>query len=245
MKKLLFLLVAPALLLIGGCNDDDDYSLGDLWRSIATVENPNQENYFFFRTDGGLRMWTGANDLRNYYPKDGQRIIAFYTIISDRSSGSNYDHDVIFRGVYEILTKDIVEITEENNEKLGNDPIQVKEIRVGSDYLNVEFMVDGQNKKHAINLGRDASKEYNDGKIHLELRHNANGDDPSRELSGMASFNLAPLQVEGEKSLTLVIHSLPSEGGEEKTQEVTYNFNEIGSGPEITFSLEGEMANIE
>lgn len=225
MKKLLWMLMVPALLLAGGCsNDDDGYSLGDVWRSMATVENPDQENYFYFKTDGGTRLWTAATDLWNYRPKDGQRIIAYFTIISDKPAGSSYDHDVVFRSAYNVLTKNVVEITAENDEELGHDPVRITDGWIGSDYLNVEFTFRGQNKTHYINLGRDASAEYDDGKIHLELRHNAKGDVPSRDMKGIASFNVKSLQLDGAESVTFVIHFTPSEGADEETREVVYKY---------------------
>lgn len=244
MKKFLLLLAAPALLAVGGC-DDDGYSLGDMWRSIATVENPDRENYFFFQTDGGTRLWTAANDLWGYHPADGQRIIAYFTIISDKPAGSSYDHDVIFRGAYNILTKNVVEITEANDEELGHDPIRVGDLWTGADYLNIEFAVAGQHKTHYINLGSDPSKEYSDGKVHLELRHNANGDTPSRNLRGLVSFDLKPLQTAGAESLTLVIHARAADG-EDVTHEVVYKFNAPDPKENRTFSfLDEAVVDIE
>ena len=243
MKKGLLLLIAPALLLAGGC-DNDGYSLSKFWVGMATVENPDGENYFYFDTDNGKRMWTAASALPGYRPEDGQRIIADYTILSDRPAGSSYDHDVKLNRVFNVLTKNVVEITEENTGELGNDPVRVTDIWVGADYLNVEFEIAGQNKRHTINLGIDPSKEYEDGKTHLELRHNAKGDIPSVDREGIVSFNLKSLQTPDKEFLTLVVHALSPESGEKKTYEVVYRFNGTDSVTEREFSF-GEAADIE
>lgn len=241
--KILIALTVLSSLFFTSCSDDDGYSLGKYWVGIATVENQEGGPYFFFDLDDGTRMWTAATGLPYYSPANGQRIIANYTILSDKSSGSSYDHDVRLNDVYQILTKDMVAITSENNETLSNDPITIKDIWVGGDHLNVEFVFAGYNKVHFINLGRDASKDYNDGKIHLEFRHNAYDDSPSYKMWGMASFRLEPLQAEGTESLTLVIHTKEYGSDEDKIYELTYNFSTQSSSGR-TFILEQNAGEI-
>lgn len=235
--KFILALAAIATLFFTSCSDDDGYSLDKFWISVVTIENPSSDSYFFFDTDDGERMWTIATNLPYYRPKDGQRVVADYTILSDRPEGSGYDHDAKLNNVlYEILTKDIVDITSENTETLGNDPIQIEDIWIGGDHLNVEFVYGGLNKLHYINLGRDISGSYNDGKIHLEFRHNANGDSPSYRMWGMASFRLKPLQQNASGSVTLVIHTKEYNQPEEKTYELVYQFDRPSSDVrKITF----------
>lgn len=229
-------------LFFTSCNDDDGYSLGKFWISTATAENPDNSSYFFFDVDSGERMWLAATGLPGYRPKDGQRIIANYTILSDRQ-GVGYDHDVRLNNVYEILTKDIIAITAENNDSIGNDAIKVEDIWIANNYLNVEFVFGALDRVHYINLSRDAAKNYGDGKIHLEFRHNANGDSPMYNKWGMASFNLEPLQSEGSESLTLVIHTNEYGGSGEKVYELTYNFDNQSSSDRV-FEIKESLGNI-
>ncbi len=205
------------------CSDDQGHSTNDLYESIATVENPDQSSTFFFRLDNGTLMWTAATDLPYYYPEDGQRILAYYFELSDRNADVSYDHDVKLIDVYEILTKGILEITPETQDSIGNDPITIQHMWIGSDFLNAEFTYYGQNQTHYINLVHDASKSYNDGKIHLEFRHNANHDIPTSDGWGLVSFDLKSLQTSSE-SLDLVIHTNEYGETDEKTYEFTYMF---------------------
>ena len=69
-----FLFVALVSLLFVSCNDDEGYSLGDVWRSMAIVENPDDESSFFFTLDNGKQMWTVSTSNPQYKPKDRQRI---------------------------------------------------------------------------------------------------------------------------------------------------------------------------
>lgn len=228
MKKY-FLFLLLSVFTLTSC-DDDGYSLDKFWVSLATVENPNNEPYFFLHLDDGTILWIGATNYLNYRPATGQRVLADYTLLSDRPEGSNYDHDAKLNDAYNILTKGIVEVTPETQDSIGRDPIVVRDIWVGSDYLNIRFAYRGFNKRHMLNLVSDASKTYDDGKVHLEFRHNAFEDNTTRTLTGWVSFHLASLQENaGGNTLDLVIHVIESEG-KEVTYEQTYKFNEDNNG---------------
>jgi len=241
MKKI-FALIICTIVAFTACDDDDDgYSLGDFWIDIATVENPDNNTAFYFLLDDNTRMWTAASDLLNYRPKNGQRILADYTLLSDRPSGSPYDHDVKLNDVYEILTKNIFEITPATQDSIGNDPIEIEDIWVGSNYLNIEFEYKGLNKIHFINLVRDRSKTYNDGRVHLEFRHNAHSDTQTYDKWGIASFDLRSLQ--NTESVQLVIHSKEYDGDEE-IHELTYTPNDVNSRKK-DLSFDHEKGQIE
>ena len=224
-SKFLFFIALVSLSLSSCKKDDDGYSLNDVWRSIATVENSENESLFFFTSDNGRRMWTAATLIPQYKPKDGQRIIAYYTILSDGPGNGSYQHDVRLNDAYTILTKGIFNITPATQDSIGHDPVKVEEIWIGSDYLNITFTYRGNDQIHFINLVSDELIEYNDGKTHLEFRHNANSDAQTYSFSGIVSFDLKSLKKNGVESLPLVIHVLESEGSDKKTYELNYNFS--------------------
>jgi hypothetical protein len=204
------------------CDDNDGFSLNKYWISMATVENPDSTPFFDFTTDGGKRMAVVASQYPTYSPKDGQRIIANYTLLSNETG--KYDHQVRLNNSYNVLTKDIFAITPATQDSIGNDPINIFDIWVGGDYLNIEFVYFAHNKSHFINLVSDESKEYNDGKVHLEFRHNAFNDPQSVRVFGIVSFRLEPLRVADKESIDLVIHSKPYNSQVEKTYSLTYKF---------------------
>ena len=225
MKKKILILAAVLPFLFMACNDDDAYSLDKFWQSIATVENPENNSAYFFMCDDSVRMWTAAPMGMTYRPKSGQRIIANYTILNDQPKGSEYDHDVRMNSVYEVLTKDIFKVTPETQDSIGNDPIEIVSMWIGSKshFLNVEFVFHGLNKTHFVSLVSDANKTYSDGKIHLEFRHNANNDSPSYRKAGIVSFDLRSLQdPANEMKLDIVVHT--NEYGSSKEKEYEFNY---------------------
>ncbi|NDP20220.1 MAG: hypothetical protein GZ091_03960 [Paludibacter sp.] len=224
MKKLIFVIMASALLL--SCNRENENMYENDLSDIATVDNSAQSTKFFLNLDNKERLYTMVSDLRYYRPKDGQRVIANYVILSNKSDTSTYNHDVKLIDVYEILTKGIFRIKPVQQDSIGNDQIEIRQMWIGSDYLNVEFSYPGYNKIHFISLISDSTKTYTDNKIHLEFRHNANGDYPSISKWGMASFDLRSLQSNATNdSLQLVIHTKEYRSTGDNTYSMTYKFN--------------------
>ncbi|MDR1864813.1 MAG: NigD-like protein [Bacteroidales bacterium] len=215
-------IVCAVTLCLVSCKDDDRSSVYS-WVSIATVENPNGSRYFFFTLDNGVRMWTSATDIPNYVPKDGQRILANYTILSDRKD-TTYQHDVRLNAVYSILTKDIFHVTAATQDSIGDDPAGIDDIWIGGNCLNVEFVFGGHYETHFINLVSDSAKVYDDRKVHLEFRHNAHQDTEAYRQRHIASFRLKSLWKEGVDSLALVVHTheYPSE---RRQYELVYHFS--------------------
>ena len=225
MKKLLTGIIV--LFLIISCNNDDVNSNNKNWQAIATVENPTLSTTFNFRLDNGDLMYTNTAGLLNYKPKDGQRIIANYSVIETTSPTNNTVKNVVrLNDAYEILTKGIFKIKPAQQDSIGNDQIEIRSIWVGSDYLNVEFVYLGYNKNHYVNLVSDDAKTYTDNKTHLEFRHNANGDYPSSSKWGMASFDLRSLKANhnSNDSVILVIHTKEYGTTTDKTYALTYKF---------------------
>jgi len=204
---------------------------------IATVQNPDSLSTFFLKLDNNYLLWTQESYFRNYRPKNGQRVIANYTILSDKRATGMYDYDISLNDIYEVLTKNIFKISPATQDSIGNDSITVEDMWIGSDYLNVQFVYAGYNQIHFINLVSDTSKTYTDGKIHLEFRHNAKNDSPVYIRRGYVSFNLKSLQTDPTKTLNLVIHvNVPNQAAD-KTYELTYTYNNSNAllAPKISF----------
>ncbi|MEI6555253.1 MAG: NigD-like protein [Paludibacter sp.] len=221
-KLFLFSAILP-LFVACDMHEDIDYSESQV--DIATVQNPYKETNFFFRLDNKKLMYVQDCNFEGYIPKDGQRIVADYTLLSDKSSTHLYDYDVKLNDVYTVLTKGIFNVTKATQDSIGNDSIKIDQMWIGSDYLNVEFNYPGYNKTHYINLVNDTSKVFTDGKIHLYFRHNSNADAPVNLLNGIASFSLKSLQAgTTSTSLNLVIHVNVPYQAAEKTYDLTYDF---------------------
>lgn len=225
MKKYVLILLLP-LLAFMSCDNDDGYSLDDFWVGMATVDNPEGGPYFYLTLDDNEKLWIVATNLLNYRPQTGQRILADFTILNDKPEGSAYDHDVRLNDAYNVLTKRVIDITPAMQDSIGNDPIQIRDVWVGSDYINIRFLYQWGNRQHMLNLVRDVSKEYNDGRVHLEFRHNAYEDTQNRTAGGLVSFDAKPLQrlTTGDE-LPLTIHVRTGES-QERTYDLTYEFGE-------------------
>lgn len=240
MKTILKITVFSILLLnFVSCdnNENEDNELSrQSWVDIATVQNPDTLSTFFLKLDNNYLLWTQESYFENYRPKNGQRVIANYTILSDKRATGMYDYDVRLNDIYEVLTKNIFKISPATQDSIGNDSITVEDIWIGSDYLNVQFVYAGYVKVHYINLVSDVSKTYTDGKIHLEFRHNAKKDSPVYIRRGYVSFNLKSLQTNPTKSLNLVIHvNIPNQAAD-KTYELIYTYkSNVLLAPKIFF----------
>lgn len=214
LKKMV--IVTLIAILFTACNDDEGHSLDTYYVEMATVINPNLNSTFFLQLDDNSLLWTVASNYYNYRPKDGQRIISNYTILWDKTATGKYDYDIKLNSAYNVLTKGIFNITTNTQDSIGNDSVYIDQMWIGSDYLNVEFLYPGYNKTHFISLVKDNSKLYSDGKLHLEFRHNANGDAPIYNKSGIVSFNLKAIKdTLSTNDINLAIHvNIPNQAAD-------------------------------
>lgn len=204
MKKIIF--SALVLVLLSACQfEENDYLNRTV--ALATVENPTKSTDFYLNLDNGGRIKVGSSAIPYYRPLDGQRIIADYSITASTPQSSIYSHVVRLNDVYEVLTKGIFDITPATQDSIGNDKVMINDIWISGNYLNIEFEFMGYSRVHYINLVKDATKSYTDGKVHLEFRHNANDDYPDYNKSGIVSFNLNSLRNNDANEVKLVIHA--------------------------------------
>jgi len=219
-------LVAMILTLLVACNKKEE-EVQTVTR-FGTIENPNQLTNFYFNQDDSIRLWILNSDIKYYRPKDGQRAIIEYVILTNKARGSSYQHDVTVKDVYEVLTKNIFTISTATQDSIGNDPIAIRDMWIAGDYLNVDFIYPGYSKTHYINLVSDTlkNKSYTDDKIHLEFRHNANSDYPSYNISGIVSFNIKTIRKAGSNTVDLVVHTKEFDSvSADKTYNLAYKYN--------------------
>jgi hypothetical protein len=211
-----------AILVLISCNKKDEHSLGAFRINIATVVLEG-ENTYSLLLDNGKRLWPAASDVK-YAPVNDQRVFVNYTTLSNEKDG--YDHYVKINDIWNILTKKIITLTSQNTDSIGNDPVTVNAIWVGSDYLNIDFMFNyGGVKPHAINLvDNPLSSETTPDAIDLEFRHNAYESPNMRLYEGFVCFDLKPLQRPDVDSVKLAIKV--KDWDEEKTYNVVYRYNQ-------------------
>lgn len=171
------------------CSDDNNES--ENWLvEVATVYPLDNGNNYYLKLDDGTTLWPKIKG--SYTPKADQRVYLLYTPLSDPIQ--DYDKMVQINYIRNILTKGIAEINSAaENDSIGNDPIDVRSIWIGDDYLNFSFEIMTQVQSHMITLAKNnLTSNPADGKIYLEFRHNANGDYPYESSWSLAAFSIRP-----------------------------------------------------
>ncbi|MDD4777556.1 MAG: NigD-like protein [Fermentimonas sp.] len=216
-KIFIFGIAIIGILLINiGC-DDNSKSLGNFGIDIATII-PEGNNSYSLQLDNGKKLWPAAKAV-SFTPAKHQRVLLNYTILSDQKDG--FDHYIKINDIWEILTKQVVELNAQNEISIGNDPVKTNSIWIGGDYLNASFMFNyGGKQPHAINLVRNSltpGSEQEDV-IELEFRHNSYESQSDRLYEGFVCFDLRPLRVMDSDSVKI---SVKVKEWTDKTNSVT------------------------
>ncbi|MFV0545876.1 MAG: NigD-like protein [Bacteroides sp.] len=183
---------------------------------ISTIKVPDAESKdYYFLLDNGKKMFPSITDwVKGYEAKEGQRAFVLFRDLEQTTEG--YDYSIEVKRIENILTKDIIDLTAENEAEIGDDGINTTYMWIAQGYLTIEFQYYGTNssdKKHYINLVNNTlntepnpDEEY----IELEFRHNAEGDAPAVLGEGYVSFKLNSLadQMEGKKGLKIRVKTI-------------------------------------
>lgn len=207
MKFLLMSLCAAMIMAAAvSCNKDDNgYSLGRVWRSVATVDPVGRGGTYSLTLDDGSRLWPAGTEIPFYRPNERHRALAYYTILSDTFQG--FDHAILVRSIRDILTKPFVEsdlLGKEKSNDFGSDPVNIIDMWYGDGYINVHFGTNhGGTKRHLVNLVQVSQSGISP--YVFEFRHNAFGDPPRYGRRSFVAFDMAKLKFAPGSDSTVTV----------------------------------------
>jgi len=205
MKKLIFFLLLGVMSgLFTGCDlKDDGYSLDNAWVGFGLIQKDSVAQTYQINLDDGSVLFPATYpDLINQV-ENNERVLINFTILGDKSNTENQEqYYVRVNSLRKILFKNILDITPEIEDSIGNDPIHVKDVWIKNNMLNFELKYQGGNEViHYINLVKQPGAISTDnGPVVLELRHNKNGDTENIPLSAIVTFKLDSLKISGKDS---------------------------------------------
>lgn len=184
--------------------------------AIGTIKVPDAETprEFYFALDNGVKLFPGDTTAIKGYPiVNDQRIFVGYLRMGELIS--DYDVNGQIFSIENILTKEIVPLTKENADSIGNDPINLTTKMINDEFLTLEYQylsTMDKEKKHMLNLvenqteSKDSEEEY----VCLEFRHNAFGDNPQKVGTSIISFKLNKIkeQMKGKKGLKIRVKTI-------------------------------------
>ena len=136
------------------------------------------------------------------YTHLGQRVLTVFNPLV--TEYGDFDSAVNILRLQEVLTKEVEELTPENDSEFGNDPVFIHkgDIGISGGYMNIIFLQNlPSDTKHRISFVRpqnDAELYAEDGYIHLELRYNNSDDLTGLRVYGAVSYNLNSLDITSE-----------------------------------------------
>ncbi len=154
------------------------------------------KNDFFFALDNNETI-NPLNTPSQYKAIDGQRAFACLKLLDNTSVGYNkeynYNAEVLY--IENILTKDIIPLTSEINDSIGNDRINITHAWIAQNYITIEcqfYRSYSSDIKHMLNMVYDAENPVIDenGYLNLEFRHNAYNDANLKINEALVSFKL-------------------------------------------------------
>ncbi len=216
MKKLAFGILMSLLVVFTSClNDDDGYSLGDYWIGFGIYKGDGESAGKLVMDNNYVLVAVAATDPLWYEDfSDGDRVLVNYTILDeDNTSSSEERYYVKINDISDVLMKGIIDITEEIEDSIGNDPIIVEDAWITDSLLSFRLKYWGYNKTHFLNLVKTPGDlTADDQPIQLELRHNANEDAQSIPYTAYVSFSLNSLRISGLDSVQFEVTATDYDG---------------------------------
>jgi hypothetical protein len=210
MKKLGLGIFIGLILIMTGCNDDDNYSLDDMWVGFGVLQITDAASSTITMDNKDVLVPIASN-----YPpgwlndfEHGDRVLVNYTILDDdeNEDGEVGTYYVKVNSLKAILMKGIMDITPENSDSIGNDPLNVIDYWITDSLLTFELRYWGYNEIHFLNLVKQPGEVLEANQpIELELRHNANSDDEAISYTAFVSFSLNELRIDGQDSVQFVV----------------------------------------
>lgn len=183
---------------------------------IGTVKVPdaNVPRDFYFTLDNGVKLFPGdTTAVKNYSIANDQRVFVGYLRMDEPIAG--YDVNGRIFSIENILTKEIIPLTEETADSIGNDGINLTTRIINEEFVTFEYQYLGSmndNKKHMLNLveNRTDSKDSEEGYVCLEFRHNAFNDIPLKSGPGIVSFKLEKIkeQMKDKKGIKIRVKTI-------------------------------------
>ncbi len=229
MKRLGWIIFIGLLVGMTSCLDDEgDYSVYDQWIGFGMVEQVGSDpvSYKIILDDGEQLIPVASAYPWYYYDKNGisarlltgDRILVNFTIVDEEDSGNEEDEDagiyyVRINSIKKILLKGVMDITEEIEDSIGNDPLIVRQCWVTDSLLNFEIKYWGYSEIHFINLVKLPGDTAAEGRpLELQLRHNENGDSRDFPYVAFVSFHMNSLKQAGMDSIQFRVTSTDYEG---------------------------------
>jgi len=227
MKKYFLVIMMGLLVSLTGCfEEDDSYSLGKIWIGFGVIDEVSTEplEYQITMDNGNVLVPVASSYQQWYYHdsydshsrlKDGDRVLINYTILDDNADidGNATEYYIKVNSAKKILLKGILDITEETQDSIGNDPIIVKEVWMTDSLLNFEVKYWGRYKTHYLNLVKQPGEITEaDQPVELELRHNNNDDIEDIPYAAYVSFKLDSIKIEGLDSVQFHVSGIDYDG---------------------------------
>lgn len=214
-------------LFISSCQDDDDYySVGDYLVSFGIVEKPNEnaQDNVIVRLDNGNRAISIVSPPHWVKLTIGQRVLINFAPYDDKlNADSSTTYYGKFNRIQNVLYKDILKLSETDNDSIGNDPVLInKSWLTGDSILNIKFSYYTQGSTHFINMVDNGSGNGKDKPYIFEFRHNDREDLHNYPVSGYVSFKLNPIKIAGQHEVDFIVRYTGYDG---KTTEIPYTIN--------------------
>lgn len=217
MKRYLFFATVGLLsILFVSCNlDEAGYSLNDAWVGFGILhKETNTTMGYSIKLDEGDKIIPTTSDVWLTEFKDSSRVLINYTILGEKADSVVFkEYYVKINSMRDILMKGILDITAENEDSIGNDPVIVKYAWISNNLLNFELKYWGDHEVHFINLVKHPGVLTAESQpIELELRHNSNGDPEQIPFVAYVSFDLSAIKITGADSVRFVVKATDYEG---------------------------------
>lgn len=230
MKKIVLGVLVVFTMVFTSCLDDDgDYSLGDMWVGFGVLTGDEPGAYNVKMDNGDLLVPVASNNpgWQTHFDS-GDRVLLNYTILDDDTTGTEDLYYVKVNNIDDILMKGIMDITPENEDSIGNDPIIVEEYWMTDSLLSFKLQYwGGYGKVHYLNLVKEPGDlNEKDQPFQLELRHNANGDNKEIKYTAFVSFSLNSLRIPDLDSVEFEFSSTDYDGTTHSNTEV-FNYENL------------------
>jgi hypothetical protein len=187
--------------------DNDFEEQETLWFNYGTYVDSDQNVLgFILKMDNGDTIIPESLDYIEDGIEDGSRVIPIYTV--ELQVGQTIYGKVL--EIEKIFTKNITQLTEDIQDSIGDDPVQILEnnIWLSEKHLNIIFSYYGGGTIHYINLVKPNGAQTDSlGRQILEFKHNANDDIYNYAYSGIVSFDMWSIYQEGMDTLNFVFKS--------------------------------------